>query len=287
MVILVFSAVLLGACKTGGELPENQGKTTKSTSTFEASKTSTITLELTPTPTKTETPTPTSTPKPTWTPLVHGDIEIFKEEMENEVVLSIVMGLQGIVNKYNPEKESFTEYIQRQEEVVTDERMSSVLRELSQIEELDSIKLAHVLQKTVPELDIVPFSPWPESMYEVIDPCYTVLSNPEKFPFKPGNRVGTVFSEKDDIYIYMADMENYLHLLSPGDLIVNMNTFNSNRKEGLDDLSVILEVKENSEEMYILAVTYKEGQIVLLSISESESKELFGQQYWVFWGRFK
>jgi len=83
----------------------------------------------------------------------------------------------------------------------------------------------------------------------------------------------------------MADMEDNLHLLRPGDLLVDMNTFNSNGEEGLNEVFIILKVKEGFDETYILAITYREGKIGILSIPESESKELFGQQYWVFWGR--
>jgi hypothetical protein len=209
--------------------------------------------------------------------------------MENEVVLPIVLGLQRIINNYNPERGSFNEYIQEQEEVVPDERMISTLSELSQVEEFDDIKLAQVLQKSVPELDIVPFSPWPDSMYDVLyDSHYRILSDPVRYPFGPSTPPATSpLSMEENIWTFIGNYKPYMNLIIPGDLVVNADTFDVNKEEGFQ-LYTVLSVKENEGEVYILLTTVNnDGKIELIVVSEDTAQDVFGKERWLMWGRSK
>lgn len=292
---LVACGVVLSGC---GLTDASTSESNDNTATLQQpSNTLSPTPSNTPTPTQTSTPTktppPTETPTPTAspTPIIEGDIEIFTEEIENEVVLPIILELQGIINNYNPAEGSFTEYIEEQKEVITNERMLSILNELSQVEEFDDIELAHVLQKSVPELDIVPFSPWPESMYDVlVDSYYRILSDPVRYPYRPDAQPATeALSQEKNIWTFMGNFRRYtyMNLIIPGDLVVNSETFDVNKKEGFQ-LYTVLSVKEDQGEVYILLTTVNsDGKMELIVVSKDTAQDVLGKERWLLWGRSK
>lgn len=291
---LVTLTVLLANCTLSPERThevEVPAITTSPSSTVMSMLEPTATPTVLPTATLEPTSTPTPEPIPTATlvpPIIIGNIEPFIEGIEENVVLSTVMELQSIVNNYNPESGTFNEYILEQKKSVEGDELLLALEELLQIKELNDVTLAQVLQKSLPELGIVEFSPWPKSMYEVLRPVfYEILSEDKSLPIRPNYRAGGIFSEEDDIYIYMGDFTGRLDLLHPGDLIVNTDTFDIHKSSGFS-LLTILNVKEGLEETYVLVVTVnEEGKIELKSVPESETKGIFGEGRWLFWARLR
>jgi hypothetical protein len=261
------------------------------TKTEEYTPTPTETEVPSPTPTETQEPSPTPTPTETPEPLIEGDIEVFTKDMIEGNVLWDLLKLQEIVNGYDEKLGiTFQEYIVQKQSEIEDKEdyqgIKIILEEIEKEEELSGIKLAKVLRKTVPELNIVNFSPWPESMYDVLDDAsYSLLSDPEKHPFRPGkDLVGTyVYEDNSDIICVMGDIKGNFDALKPGVIIVNADTFDKNKIEGFNPY-ILLDVKENSGEYYILLITVDEkDDIKLLSIPESEYQDIFGHGWATFW----
>jgi hypothetical protein len=247
--------------------------------------------EPTPTPTKTQEPSPTPTQTETPEPLIEGNKEIFTKDMVEGDVLWNLLKLQEIVNGYDEKLGiTFQEYIVQKRHEIEDREdyqgIKVILEEIGKEEELSGVKLAGILQKTVPELNIVSFSPWPESMYDVLgDSTYSILSNPDRYPFIPGSDLvgDTVYEDNFDILCVIGDIKGKFEVLKPGVIIVNTDTFDKNRIEGFNPY-VVLDVKEDSGEYYILLITVDEkGDIKLLSVPESESQDIFGQGRALFW----
>jgi hypothetical protein len=299
--LLACGVVLSGCGLVGASTSESNENTptlvqpsSTPTQTSTQTKIPTPTQKFTPTqtstPTKTPPPTETATPTASPTPMIEGDdIDIFSEEIENGVILPIVFQLQGIVNNYKPELGNFSEYIREQKGVDKDDRMISILEELSKVNELNDINFVEVLQKTVPELDIVPFSPWPDSMYDVLyDSDYRILSDPVRYPFGPSTPPATSpLSMEENIWTFIGNYKPYMNLIIPGDLVVNTDTFDVNKEEGFQ-LYTVLSVKENEGEVYILLTTVNnDGKIELIVVSEDTAQDVFGKERWLMWGRSK
>ena len=281
-IALVGVAVIIGGCT-----PENVESYVDTTPSIESSY---VQEEVSPTATFTATQTQTVTSTPTKyltqtpTPIIKGDMSVFTENMEEGGVLDRVLQVQNIVNSYKPEYGNFSVYIKEARENCKQAKLEIFLDELSKVEELNDMTFLEVLKNSISEYSIPNFSPWPESMYDVLtDSEYNILSNPQKFPVTIGSVTGEMISEKENILSLFGEMSNDLQLIGPSDVIVNTDTFDSSKTTGLSPY-LILDMKIISGETYFLVTRLNEnGKIELLSIPWSQSKEYFGYGRWLFW----
>ena len=205
-----------------------------------------------------------------------SDITIFTESEDLDKEVQDFIDLSTLINNYDfDSQESVEDYIERAKEENVDiisPRIYEALREYLSSSRKDTLKLAEVLQKNIPEIGIVNTGGyWPEKVYQLYPPRSRYgIDNPEDFPYEPGFRGGAYLYDGVDI---LGDIP--LNMYRKGDLMIIPYSYNPEDPDSDVELIICIDNKRISGENYLLTVIVDSNGKLILFVINSDNEDLF------------
>ena len=224
-------------------------------------------------------------------PLIQGDIDIFKNDSEQWMIISRVLKFQEILNNYDQDSsQTLTEYINIvKRHLPKDENYMSMFGALKMVEnfgELSDIELAQILQKMLPELNIVNLEDWPERAVD-----FVVFGPRSSWPvFQPGFRTGLQIyvneeDENAEVLALRAVGDYPISYNIQGDMLLAIDQYvNIDQSYDIDMYTTIAKAILGEATSLCTATMNEDKKLEIVVIDDSNSNEFLGETYRSFVG---